>query len=350
MFLTTVVFILILAVLVVAHEFGHFFAARKFGMYVEEFAVGFPPRVWSWIKNGTRFSLNLIPLGGYVKIPGENGEDETMLKKGEALIQGDKLFSKKPAWNKIAVLCAGVLMNIIVGWLLLIPVFMHGIEGGIFVAQVAKDSPAAQAGIEVGDEIIGFKTVEEFVAAVQQQAGTEMEFMINHKGEQKTVHIIPRENPPKGEGALGVALGGSGIAAVPLWQALGEATKTAWGMFKGIFILLITLAGSVVGLASGEAAQYITGPIGVFQATAQAAALGWVHVLYLAAIISLNLAAINIFPFPALDGGRILIVLIEKIKRSPVHPNTQSIINGVGFFVLMALLLWISVRDIIRIF
>jgi regulator of sigma E protease len=226
---------------------------------------------------------------------------------------------------------------------------MNGVEGGVVVLQVAQNSPAAEAGIIAGDELVEFETVDDFIAEAKQRAETQMEIVINREGEQKTIYAIPRSNPPVGEGALGIALGESGIAQVSFWQALGEAALVAWGMFKGIFVLLLTLIGSLFGLASGEAAQYITGPIGVFQATAQAAATGWVNVLYLAAIISLNLAAINIFPFPALDGGRVLMVLIEKIKRSPVRANTQALINGVGFFILMALLLWVSVRDVIRI-
>ncbi|MCL5012245.1 MAG: M50 family metallopeptidase [Patescibacteria group bacterium] len=348
MLLTIIIFILILAVLVVAHEFGHFFSARKFGMYVEEFAIGFPPRVISWVKNGTRISINAVPLGGYVKIPGENGE-ETLTPEEEKVVNPEQLFSKKPAWKRIVVLCAGVLMNVLVGWLLLIPVFVHGIGSGVTVISVSKDSPAYQAGIQAGDRIDGFSSVAQFVETVKSQAGKEMSVTISHEGSEKNITVVPRQNPPSGEGALGVGLSEEGITAVPFGQAIVDAGNMALQVFGAIFVLLFKLIGGLLGLTSGNMFQYITGPVGVFQATAQASALGWVHVLYLAAIISLNLAAVNIFPFPALDGGRVLLVVIEKIKRSPVSARTQAVVNGVGFFVLIALLLFISVRDVIRI-
>lgn len=348
MLLTIVIFILILAVLVVAHEFGHFFSARKFGMYVEEFAIGFPPRIISWIKNGTRISINAIPLGGYVKIPGENGEEE-LNEQEKNNISTDQLFSHKPAWKRIIVLCAGVCMNMLVGWLLLIPVFMHGIDPGVTIVSVSNNSPAYQAGMQAGDRIEGFNSSAQFIDAVKNQAGKEMSVSITHKGVKETVTVVPRQNPPAGEGALGVALSEGGIQAVSFGRAIKEAGNMAVQVFGAIFILLFQLIGGLFGLVSGNVFQYITGPVGVFQATAQASALGWAHVLYLAAIISLNLAAVNIFPFPALDGGRVLLVIIEKIKRSPVSARTQTIINGVGFFALIAVLLFISVRDVIRI-
>jgi regulator of sigma E protease len=349
MFLTIIIFILILAVLVVAHEWGHFFTARKMGMYVEEFAIGFPPRLWSWVKNGTRININAIPLGGYVKIPGENGEDESMLEEGKALIHGEMLFSRKKAWQKILVLCAGVVMNIIVGWLLLIPVFIHGIDPAVMIVSVSKNSPAYSVGIQAGDRIVGFNTIDSFVATTKENVGKEMPITIDHNGEQKTVNPIPRVNPPAGEGSLGVALSESGVQPVGFWEAIVQAASSAVQVFSAIFILLWKLIGALFGLGGSTLLQYLTGPVGVFQATAQASAMGWVHVLYLAAIISLNLAAVNIFPFPALDGGRVLMVIIEKIKRSPVSARTQAVVNGVGFFALIAVLLFISVRDVIRI-
>jgi len=348
MLVTILVFVLILVVLVIAHEAGHFFVARSFGMYVEEFAVGFPPRLWSWVKNGVRYSINAIPLGGYVKIPGENGDDETVLEKAKALLHGEKLFSKQLAWKRILVLCAGVGANILIGWILLVPVFMQGIEGGIVVVQVAQNSPAQQAEIQPGDQIMGFDSVDLFITKTKEQVGNEMTIVVKRGQDERTVVMNPRVNPPQGEGALGIALGESGIPAVSFFDAVKQSAQLGWSMIVGIFTLLIGIIGSVFGLASREGAQFITGPVGVFQATAQAASLGWVHVLYLMAIISINLAAVNIFPFPALDGGRVVLTIVEKIKGSPVSARTQGIINGVGFFVLMALLLVVSIRDVVK--
>ncbi len=348
MLLTVIVFVLILAVLVVAHEFGHFFTAKKFGMYVEEFAIGFPPRIFSWMKKGTRVSINAIPLGGYVKIPGENGEEE-LTEEERKIIQPEQLFSRKKPWKRIIVLCAGVSMNIIVGWLLLVPVFMQGINPEVVIISVSTNSPAASAGLQAGDVLKEFSTVDAFVRATQEHAGQDMNIRISRNGSEKNISVVPRSNPPAGEGALGVALSEAGISAMPFWQALGASASFALQIFSAIFVLLFKLIGALVGLAPGDLLHSLTGPVGVFQATAQASAMGWAHVLYLAAMISLNLAAVNIFPFPALDGGRVLMVIIEKIKRSPVSTKTQSIINGVGFLLLVCLLLFISVRDVIRI-
>ena len=348
MFLTAIIFIIILAVLVVAHEFGHFFTAKKFGMYVEEFAIGFPPRVFSWIRKGTRISINAVPLGGYVKIPGENGEED-LTEEEKSSISQEQLFSRKSAWKRIVVLCAGVGMNIVVGWLLLVPVFMHGINPEVVVISVSKNSPAFSSGIEAGDVIKGFSTVETFVQTMRDSAGKETNITIEHNGVAKTITTVPRVNPPAGEGALGVALSESGVPAFSFFDALQQSALFAIKIFSAIFVLLFKLLGALLGFIPGDLLQSLTGPVGVFQATAQASAMGWVHVFYLAAMISLNLAAVNIFPFPALDGGRVLMVMIEKIKGSPVSSKAQSVTNSVGFLLLICLLLFISVRDVIRI-
>lgn len=348
MLLTVIIFIIILAVLVIAHEFGHFFTAKKFNMYVEEFAVGFPPRIFSWMKKGTRISINAIPLGGYVKIPGENGEEE-LTEDEKTTIQPEQLFSRKKPWKRIVVLCAGVFMNIVVGWLLFIPVFMHGINSEVVIISVSKNSPAEASGIQAGDVIKNFSTVDAFIRSTQENAGKEMNIVINRNGVEKNINTTPRVVPPAGEGALGVALSESGISALPFGKALVASALFALQVFSAIFVLLFKLIGALLGFASGDLLHSLTGPVGVFQATAQASAMGWAHVLYLAAMISLNLAAVNIFPFPALDGGRVLMVIIEKIKRSPVSAKAQAITNGVGFLLLICLLLFISVRDVIRI-
>ncbi|MFA7201594.1 MAG: M50 family metallopeptidase [Candidatus Paceibacterota bacterium] len=348
MILTILIFIVILAVLVVAHEFGHFFTAKKFGMYVEEFAIGFPPRIFSWIKGETRISINAIPLGGYVKIPGENGEEE-LTEEEKKKIQPERLFSRKKPWQRIVVLCAGVAMNIVVGWLLFIPVFMHGINPEVVIISVSKNSPAEHAGIQEGDVLKEFSTVEAFIRATQENSGKEMKFLVQRNGSEKTIVTVPRVDPPLGEGALGVALSESGISAMSFGDAAIASATFALQVFSAIFILLFKLVGALIGITSGDLFHALTGPVGVFQATAQASAMGWAHVLYLAAMISLNLAAVNIFPFPALDGGRVLLVIIEKIKKSPVSAKTQAITNGVGFLLLICLLLFISVRDVVRI-
>ncbi len=355
MILDLIVFILILAFLIIAHEAGHFSTARLFKMYVSEFVIGFPPKVFSKKKGETTYAVGIIPFGGYVKIPGENGkevleeESRTMGGAGQAQnIPEERYFYAKPAWQRILVLLAGVFMNFIIGWIILAAVFMTGIPQQVFIGAISPDSPAMSVGLQAGDMVLGYESGDAFIQDVQAHKGTAFTFTIQREGVEREIIVTPRENPPQGEGPLGVSVEGAGIEKQSFISALGKGLSQAWTIFGMIFVLIARLLASVV---SGENLfSQLAGPIGIFQVTAQASDLGLVYLAHLIALISLNLAALNVFPFPALDGGRILLVLIEKIKGSPVRMKTQLWLNGVGFVILILFLIAVSIQDITRIF
>lgn len=360
MIINIILFIIILAVLVLVHEFGHFFAARRARMRIEEFGFGFPPRIKGWMKNGVLWSINAIPLGGFVKIAGEDGQDadqrrQDVDQRGLNVDHSDVFevsnyvnFAARPIWQRTLVLIAGVVMNFILGWALLWVIFMVGSESSVVITDVAPDSPAALARIEPGDIILGYQDIEQFVSYINEHRGKEVVLSVVHSGAENKVIVTPRENPPVGEGALGVALANGGVERMTIFSALWESLKSAGRIFSFIYIMLFKLVASIF---SGDSLWgNVSGPIGIFKATSQAAGLGFLYLLNLVALISLNLAAINIFPFPALDGGRIIFLIVEKIKGSPVSVHIQQLVNGIGFGLLLLLMLVVTIQDVIKIF
>lgn len=380
MILNIIIFIAILALLVLVHEFGHFLSARKFKMYVEEFGFGFPPKIKAWKKGEMTWSINALPLGGFVKIAGEDGEigpndyiaEEKVVAQEETVeiietgtkeviveekiteidkaaeIPRERFFSSKPIWQRIIVLISGVAMNFLLGWLILIIVFTFGTKPVVVVSQVFKDSPAYSAGIKEGDKIVGYSSMDSFISFINSHKGQQISLSVKNGQETRQVEVTPRISVPEGEGPLGVGLSAGGVEKEPFLKAIWDATKASWQIFTMIYTTLFKL---IVGFFYGpNLFKYISGPVGIFEATSQAAGLGIGYLANLIAFISLNLAAINIFPFPALDGGRIIFLIIEKIKGSPVSTKIQQIVNGVGFALLIALILAVSVQDIGRLF
>ncbi len=334
------IFVLVLAVLILIHEFGHFLAAKACGMRVDEFGIGFPPRITGIRKWGTLFSINWVPLGGFVKIAGEDGGAHA---EGEPVRD---TFWSKPIWQRVLVLAAGVAMNFLLGWILLSVVYAVGTPQRVIVSDVSSDSPAVVAGFEQGDLLKGFATPQAFVDYVDAHKGQETSFAIVRAGQEKTLVATPRQNPPAGEGALGVALAGGGASGEPLWMAMRDALVSAGQMFGLIYLMLFKIIGQAFGGAN--VLQYVSGPVGIFQATADAAGIGWAYLLNLVALISINLAALNIFPFPALDGGRVVFLIYEKLRGKPASTKVQEVVNTIGFALLIALLAFVSFKDVLR--
>lgn len=375
MLIDILIFIAVLVVLVLVHEFGHFAAAKKFNMYVEEFGFGFPPRLFSWKKNETVWSVNAVPLGGFVKIAGEDGNNgekdgggvailkETVVRENEDVhqerevvmvaddisdIPPHRFFSSKPIWQRAAVLFAGVVMNFLLGWLMLSGVMMIGAERSLIISQVSSDSPAKIAGIREGDKIIGFSEMDGFISYVNSKKGEEITLTIERGSERKEISLTPRIETPEGQGALGVLLLLGGAEKKSFLESISSGFSASVEVFSLIYVALFKLVASIF---SGERLlSQISGPVGIFQATATASQLGIVYLLNFIGFISLNLAAINIFPFPALDGGRIVFLVLEKIKGSPVSVRVQQVVNGIGFALILLLILVVSVKDVSRLF
>jgi len=328
--------IIFLSILILVHELGHFVAAKKFGLLVEEFGFGLPPQIWKKKIGETIYSINALPFGGFVKIYGEDREEKA---------EKDRSFASLPIKKRSLIIFAGVLMNFLLGWLLISVIFSIGVPQAILITKVELNSPAAEIGLQAGDKILS-AGADNFIKFIDEHRGQEIVIKIERNGEIKEFKTIPRINPPAGEGALGIALMESGLAKKNLLASVWEGLKTSVEIIRAVFAAIFNLiTKALVGKATLE---QIAGPIGIVKITAQAGSLGFVYLLQLLALISLNLVVINIFPFPALDGGRLLFLLIEKIKGSPLPIKFEKYANAVGMAFLLFLMIVITIKDIIR--
>lgn len=328
--------IIFLSILILVHEFGHFWTAKKFGLLVEEFGIGLPPKIWSKKIGETIYSVNALPFGGFVKIFGEDSDRRGL--KGS--------FTNLKIWKRSIVVFAGVLMNFLLGWLVISIVFSIGIPQAVLITEIQPDSPAERIGLQTGDKIIGVLKIDDLINFIDENRGKEIVLKIERVDEIKEFKVIPRANPPAGEGALGIGLVEAGLPKKNLSASVWEGLKTSIETIKMIFIALFNLiAKTFVGKASLE---QVAGPIGIVKITAQAGTLGFVYLLQLLALISLNLAVINILPFPALDGGRLLFLLIEKVKGSPLPIKFEKYANALGIVLLLLLMIVITIKDIMR--
>src|SRR4030042_3011529 len=362
MILTIIVFILILGILIFAHELGHFISAKKAGVRVDEFGVGFPPRIFAFKKGETTYSLNLFPVGGFVKIFGE--------EMGEKRSTSKRAFYNKPAWKRAIILFAGVFMNFLIAAVFIsvvhglgVPMFVEKGEEANYrniqvqIVEVVKGSPAEKAGLKIGDSIANlfFKEeaariieVEDLQGFIASNIGEEIVFEIKRGNETLKLTIVPRANPPEGEGATGIAMAKTGLISYPWYTAIVKGFEAAAKLIVTMVTMFYLLLKNLIlkGAMIGE----VAGPVGIYSLTSQFVKLGLVYVLQFAAILSINLAIINILPFPALDGGRLLFLLIGKIKGKPIKFKTERLANAIGFAILIGLLIIIKLRDIIKLF
>jgi len=343
--ITIVAFLVVLAVLIIAHELGHFATAKAFGVRVDEFGVGFPPRLLSIKRGETRYSLNAIPLGGFTKMAGEVDPEAS-----------PRSLASKSIGVRILVLGAGSLMNALLPLLLFSIAFMvpHNIvTGQVLVEEIAPNSPAAMAGIQSGDTIISIneKTLNntiELSREIQLNLGKEITMVISHSDSTtEEVQLTPRWRPPEGQGAIGILVKTSNPTVVsqsePFWRAIPLGVKECIETF-------VLFKNAIISLFIGTVSFQVAGPVGIAQMTGEVARAGISPLLEFAAFLSINLAIINIFPLPALDGGRIVFVLLEWIRRGKrISPKTEGLIHGIGFMLLMAAILAITYQDIIRI-
>lgn len=343
--LTIILVIAGLAVLILGHEAGHFLAAKAFGMKVDEFGVGFPPRVFARKKGGTEYSLNWLPFGGFVKIAGEVDRLAGETEKLEALPPEEKkkLFFNQPAWKRSVVMLSGVLANFLIGWLLFALVFSVGTGAALTIGGVQKDSPAAGAGILPGDVIQGYAGTAEFISFVNSHRGEQIDFQVKRDGEIMDFKMTPRVNTGPEEGAIGVIF--AGIESRPILQAARDGLSATWGMTVATLEVVGQLGRSLI---HGQLLAGVVGPVGIFSIAEETSRAGLIYLLNLLAIISVNLVVLNILPLPALDGGRFVLVLIEKIKGSPLPHKVEAWINGLGFAFLVTLMILLTIRDVVH--
>jgi len=389
--MTIVIFIIILGIIVLAHEFGHFITARKSGMKVYEFGVGFPPRaigfyrhpntkkiVWVVGKGKTKlkqtvsgeemeneefpatlYSFNWLPMGGFCKIKGENGEKA---------VESDS-FGYQKAWKKVIVLAAGVVMNVVlagvvlgIGFMIGLPTDLsQGIDDKAIVVQpaevmiqaVEKDTPADKAGLKYGDVVLfinneSIKNTNQMQEKVKNMGGESLQLIIRREKQELSLGITPSLIKNEQSPRLGVALADAGIVRYPWYIALFKGFQAAGIGFVNIMVTFYVL---IKGLILGQGLMFeVSGPVGIATVVGQGAKLGINYLLNITAMISLSLAVVNILPFPALDGGRILFILIGKIIRRPVPLKYEQAAHTLGFLLLMVLFVFITARDVINLF
>ncbi len=358
MFVTILVFVLILSVLVLVHEFGHFITAKKLGIKVEEFGIGFPPRVFGKKIGETVYSVNLLPIGGFVKLYGEDNAGGGSIKKTTAAVQADleRAFFARPLWQRMLVVTAGVVMNFILAVVIISYLFAsQGVSvptENVVVTDVLKNSPAALAGLQKDDRILSINGIkltetEVFIRVAQSNKGKEVVLQVDRAGKVSSVTVVPRINYPKGEGPIGVGISNIEIKKYTWYEApfygTVEALKFTWLILQG----LGTMVGDLV--FRGIKPEGVAGPIGVAQLTGQAVSVGFAAVLWFTALLSLNLAVLNILPIPALDGGRFFFMVIELVTRRKVSQRYESLAHAVGLVMLLSLMVVITLLDISRV-
>lgn len=370
-----IVGLIILVALVVLHEFGHAIVARRNGVVVEEFGIGFPPRAWSRkLKNGIVFSLNWLPLGGFVKLQGEH---DSANKKGD--------YGAASFWAKTKILLAGVLVNWVTAVLLFtvlawtglpkivpdqfsIPSDTKTITQPVEIATVGKDSPAEKAGLKTGDKIVRFAgsaipDPEALNAATKSNKGKKVEVIYSRADVEHSVDLTLRGDDARGQGYLGVGSGQRSMIKAT-WSApiVGIATtgQLTAATFAGLGDLIANLGKGIVAQFSGDATvknagnqdletakQSVAGPIGIlgviFPAAQQA---GLTQLVMLTALISLTLAVMNVLPIPALDGGRWFTMVVFRLLKKPLTKEREENIQAVGFMCLMALIVVVTFADV----
>ncbi len=363
--MTVLLFIVILGALIFVHELGHFLLAKLFGIRVDEFALGFPPRLFSRVVGETRYALNLLPFGGYVKI---FGEDMTAIPSSDP--DKSRSFSAQNRFKQAMVLVGGVSMNVIFAWLLLSAGFLFGatvvsddypnrtlIDERLLVVSVLPDSPAFEAGLQEGDVVRGIRDESETISmpsvtVVQQfvadHDAREVVFDIERSGVPSLISAIPKEGVVEGQAGVGISMEQVGTLRLSIVGSLIE------GMRRTSTLLVLTvqgLGGFLYELFLFQADfSEVAGPVGIAILVGDAQSLGLFYLLSFTAIISLNLAVLNLIPFPALDGGRLFFVLIESVIRRPLPVNFIKTLNTVGFFLLIGLILFITYKDIAKLF
>lgn len=364
--MSIILFFLVLFVLVLVHEWGHFIVTKKTGMRVDEFAIGFPPKLFGIKRGETEYTFNALPLGGFVKIWGENYEDEV-----EAEVTNDtdtsRGFSSRPKWAQALVLVAGVTMNILFAWFLFSLTYMIGVptpvdesvatdSAELVVAGVLPESPGAVlptgavvTNVKYGEKVLEAPTPTEFSKAVLAVAPEPVVVSYTVGDEEKEVTLVPVKGLIEADVeryAVGVSLAMFETEQMSFFTAIGEGAQATWYGFQQIAVGLWKLISqSFVGDADFS---QVAGPVGIVGMVGDAAAYGVTALLTFTAIISLNLAVINLLPFPALDGGRLVFVAIEAITKKPIPHVWAGRVNLIGFAILMLLMIAVTYSDIIK--
>lgn len=369
------VFIITLLILILIHELGHFLMAKKFGIKVLEFGFGIPPRAWGKKIGETLVSINWLPFGGFVRLL---GEDLPAGRQVKYILNNPRSFAAKPVTQRFLVVLAGVVMNLFLAWIIFyITLSINGFkvqfplllehqflgatqqnETSVFISGVSNDSPAQKAGLKSGLQIVGVNSQQvlngqQLIKTINDLAGEEISLTLkDQKGNLDTLKIIPRKNPPVGQGALGVELSGMTVANLE-YQGVAKILAGPIHSWN-----IVAYSGKIIGVlveqslhtkSLGPVSQTVSGPVGVsgivndILTTAKNPLLSYLDFM---AILSLNLAVFNVLPIPALDGGRIFFLLIEGLLRRKVRAEIEHWVHTVGMVLLLTLMLLVTLSDI----
>lgn len=345
---TLILFILILGSIVFVHEFGHFMMAKLNGVYVYEFAIGMGPKIWSKKGKETEYTLRAIPIGGFCMMAGEDLEDDDLKK-----IPKEKRLQAKKPWQRFLIMFFGAGNNFICAVLLL---FLIGlIWGGSsmepVVTSVVKNSAAATSGIEAGDRILeinghSIATTDDislYLAIANPEEASDIKVRKENK-KVETYSVQPKKKKVDGETTYQYGIGMQQDVEKGILPALEFTGKKTISIFKQMAVTVGYL------FTGGISISQLSGPVGIFSVVGDQSSAGIMNILYLVAFLSINVGFINLLPIPAFDGGHILFIIIEKIKGSPVKPETENMIHTVGLFLLMLLMVVITFNDILRLF
>jgi regulator of sigma E protease len=361
--MSVIIFFLVLFVLILVHEWGHFIAAKKTGMRVDEFGIGFPPKLIGKKKGETEYTLNALPIGGFVRIYGENADAvaDTDTDKSRA-------FGSRPKWAQAVVLVAGVTMNVIFAWFLFFITFVVGVpmmveesaatdKASLYVSAVLPKGPldgkllpnSIVTKLEAGEADLINPTPSTFTNFVQENAEADItvHYRLGEKVGEVTVTPVKDLTPElEGKAAVGVALSLVETKSYSVQEAISAASIST---YKGLINITVGLFSLIADSVQGTADfSQVAGPVGIVGMVGDAADFGMVALLTFTAIISLNLAVINMLPIPALDGGRLLFVLIEAVTKRPINPIWAGRVNLIGFVLLMILMVVVTYNDILR--
>jgi regulator of sigma E protease len=364
MITTIIVFVIILGLLVFVHELGHFGVAKAFKIGVDEFGFGFPPRLFGFKFRKTIYSLNWIPIGGFVKIKGIVGGDQAGEEKKENKKDDDN-FINKPIWQRFAVLFAGVFMNFILCGLLYSVGFMIGLPAAldnvpssaviknekILILEVLPDMPAERAGLQASDFIEKINgqevsTVDQFKKILSSQNGAEVTFLVERAGEILEQKVAVENIAPDNTPGIGIYLTEAGTVSYPWYSAIYHGFKQTFVVVGMIFKSLYDIITSL--FIKEKIAPEFSGPIGIAVLTSQVTKMGFIYILQFTALLSINLAIFNLLPLPALDGGRLIFLIIEKMRGKAVNQKIEAIVHNIGFAFLLLLIVLVTFKDISR--
>lgn len=348
--------LLAISFLILIHEIGHFLASRFFGVWVEEFGLGLPPRLFGKKIGETLYSFNLLPLGGFIKTHGE--EEESY--KNSKIKKAKKAFFKKAWWQRAIILSSGVFMNFLLAVVIISYLFTKGVNlpEQVEIKEVTPNSPAAAAGFQTGDVIlkidqVAVNDVIKVTKLISERLDKETTFEIKRIKDNQplilTLKAVPRKNPPAGEGALGIVLfQKTFIKSYPWYQAPYYGLKESIKMSSLLIRSIISVFWDF--LSGFKVPKDVAGPIGMYQLYGEARKYGFDAILELSGLISLNLAVVNLFPIPPLDGARLLFVLTERATGKKLKKEWEAKLYQVSFLFLIALFILISIQDIKRLF